>query len=75
MRRLRWRCRRGMRELDMLLLRYVDSSYGQAVAAEQNAFRYLLTLPDPDILALLTGKAKADDIDLNHVVQSLLNAR
>lgn len=72
MARLRWRCRRGMRELDMLLLNYVDSRYSLAEATEQSAFRRLLTTPDPDILALLTGKAETDDDDLRRVIQRLL---
>ena len=72
MRRLRWRCRRGMRELDMLLLGYVDSRYEDARSREQKAFKHLLTLPDPDILALLTGRAQAEDGDLRDVVQCLL---
>jgi antitoxin CptB len=72
MSRLRWRCRRGMRELDMLLLAYVDQYYQKADANEQQAFRQLLTTPDPDILALLTGKAVTDDELLQHVIERLL---
>jgi len=70
--RLRWRCRRGMRELDMLLLGYVDRYYSAAGAAEQTAFRRLLTLPDPEILSLLTGATVADDEVLAAVIQQLL---
>ena len=70
--RLRWRCRRGMRELDMLLLKYLDSCYVDAEPAEQRAFRRLLTTPDPDILALLTGRASADDEYLSYVIKRLL---
>jgi len=70
--RLRWRCRRGMRELDMLLLNYVESHYPAAPAAEQTAFCQLLTMPDPDILALLTGRMLADDEHLQHVIERLL---
>jgi len=69
---LRWRCRRGMRELDMLLLGYVDSRYLQAAPEEQSAFRKLLTIPDPDILALLTGRTVADDDHLRDVIERLL---
>ena len=72
MRRLRWRCRRGMRELDMLLLNYAEQRFSAAEAAEQKAFRTLLSLPDPDILALLTGKLEAEDDHLDAVVQCLL---
>jgi antitoxin CptB len=72
MRQLRWRCRRGMRELDMLLLNYAERRFSAAGAAEQRAFRTLLSLPDPDILALLTGKLAAEDDQLDAVVQCLL---
>ena len=72
MSRLRWRCRRGMKELDLLLLNYIDSSYVSADTADQQAFRRLLSLPDPDILALLTGRATADDTHLANVVERLL---
>ena len=40
--RLRWRCRRGIRELDVLLTAYVDTRYAQAGAADQEGFRSLL---------------------------------
>ena len=70
--RLRWRCRRGMRELDMLLLGYVENHYLHAQPVEQQAFRRLLTTPDPDILALLTGRALADDEHLAYVIKRLL---
>lgn len=72
MARLRWRCRRGMRELDMLLLEYVDSVYANAADEEQAAFRRLLTTPDPEILSLLTGRSVTDDEHLAHVIQRLL---
>ncbi len=51
MSQLRWRCRRGMRELDMLLLAYVEQVYPGAPEDERAAFRRLLTTPDPEILA------------------------
>ena len=72
MSRLRWRCRRGMRELDMLLLGYIENHYVNAVPAEQKAFRHLLTTPDPDILALLTGRLLTDDEHLSYVIKRLL---
>jgi antitoxin CptB len=44
--RLRWRCRRGMRELDVLLERCIDAGALDEPAA-QGAFERLLELPDP----------------------------
>jgi antitoxin CptB len=49
--RLRWRCRRGMRELDILLSRYVNERFRAATAAEQAAFRRLLEVPDGELHA------------------------
>ena len=72
MSRLRWRCRRGMRELDMLLPAYVESHYSTASLADRGAFQQLLTMPDPDILALLTGRMVADDEPLRNVIERLL---
>ncbi len=71
MSRLRWRCRRGMRELDMLLLEYVDNVYPQADEIEQAAFRRLLTTPDPEILALLTGQSSTHDEHLAQIIERL----
>ena len=62
-----------MRELDMLLLDYLDRHYGDADATEHGAFQKLLTVPDPEILALLTGRAEADDEALRDVIERLLN--
>jgi antitoxin CptB len=52
--KLRWRCRRGMKELDVLLARYVDERFCSASNAEQEAFRRLLETPGPGALRLAT---------------------
>ena len=70
--RLRWRCRRGMRELDALLMRCLDADYSGMSADEQAAFRDLLTLPDPDILGLLTARIPSEDPATSRVVSRLL---
>ncbi|HNR23138.1 MAG TPA: succinate dehydrogenase assembly factor 2 [Steroidobacteraceae bacterium] len=53
--RLRWRCRRGMKELDLLLERYLADDFPGASSAEQAAFADLLELPDPQLAAYLIG--------------------
>ena len=53
---LLWQCRRGMRELDLLLTRYLEQDYDRADAAEKAAFRRLLTLPDPELVGYLLQK-------------------
>ena len=47
--RLRWLCRRGMKELDIVLLRYLDRRYEVAPPPERAAFRQLLSHEDPEI--------------------------
>jgi antitoxin CptB len=56
--RLRWRCRRGMKELDLLLTRYMDERYGAAPPEEQEAFRGLLATQDPEIYAYCLGSQR-----------------
>jgi antitoxin CptB len=58
--RLRWRCRRGMRELDELLLRYVERRLPGADRCELDAFACLLELPDPELYRFLAGPPTPD---------------
>ena len=53
--RLRWQCRRGTKELDLLLQRYLDSGYLLADDEEKALFVELLKLEDDDLLAVLMG--------------------
>jgi antitoxin CptB len=60
-RRLEWRCRRGMKELDLLLLRYLRGGHARASSDERAAFVEFLELPDPDIARyLLAGDVPND---------------
>ena len=52
---LRWRCRRGMKELDILLERYVDVRWPSAPAQERTAFEALLEVQDPLIYDYCLG--------------------
>jgi antitoxin CptB len=53
--KLRWRCRRGMKELDVLLERYLDQRFGSASAPEHEAFRLLLETQDTLLYAYCLG--------------------
>ena len=70
-RRLRWRCRRGMRELDALLMRYLEEHYLSAPLSAQQAFEDLLSLPDPEILGLLMARSHSDDPAVDAVVDMI----
>ncbi len=58
-----WRCRRGMKELDLILERYARGEYPTATPQRRRAFERLLDLPDPLLLDLLiaSGRAAAPD--------------
>ena len=56
--RLLWRCRRGTKELDVLLERFVQRHYVSASAEQRRAFEHLLSLPDPDLADYLFGYAE-----------------
>lgn len=53
--RLRWRCRRGMLELDLILLRFLEADYPGLPAAEQKAFEALLEWQDDALLAAISA--------------------
>lgn len=69
--RLRWRCRRGMRELDVVLGRYLEQDYPQASPAERRAFETLLDQQDPQLLAYLMGREDPSDPDQLNVIARL----
>jgi antitoxin CptB len=70
--RLRWQCRRGMRELDQLLSRYLDEAYAGSDAAEKAAFRDLLTLPDPELAGYFLGRQRPEDPAIAAIVERIL---
>jgi antitoxin CptB len=74
MSRLRWQCRRGMRELDVVFQRYLEQRYPHAPLAEQRAFEALLELQDPQLLNFLVGREIPADPELVNVVARLANA-
>lgn len=69
---LRWRCRRGMKELDVLLNRYLDEQYPAASSARQASFRELLELQDPAIYAYCMGREPAPSAELAALVDALI---
>lgn len=51
--RLRWGCRRGMKELEVVLEYYLEQGYPCADQTEQSAFARLLQVSDPELAAWL----------------------
>jgi len=58
--RLRWRCRRGLLELDLILGTFLEQQYPHLPADEQATFERLLTLPDETLFGYVQGHNSAD---------------
>ena len=71
MSRLRWRCRRGTKELDIVMNRYLQERYETASTEEQASFNALLDIEDPIIFDWLMDKTQAEDENLQELVEIL----
>jgi len=69
--RIRWMCRRGMKELDVAMTRYLDSRYATADETEKQGFITLLEMSDPELYALLLGKQTISNQDAEKVARSI----
>jgi antitoxin CptB len=72
--RVRWRCRRGMLELDIVLQRFVDRSYAQLDDAEKHAFDVLLDMPDTELWDMIAGKRQSEAAEQQAVLEQLRQA-
>jgi antitoxin CptB len=71
-RRLLWRCRRGMKELDVLLERFARGILPTASAEQRSAFARFLELPDPVLVDYLLGQAVPPEPELAAVVRHII---
>jgi antitoxin CptB len=71
MSRLRWQCRRGMRELDVMLTRYLDRVWDGASPAEHDAFVQLVSLQDPELFGYLVGRTTPVEEDQRAVIATI----
>lgn len=69
--RLRWRCRRGMLELDLLLLAFLERDYPVLSLPEKQAFERLLQVPDTTLLGYLQGRQNPPEKELMEIVTKI----
>lgn len=69
--RLRWRARRGTRELDNLIGWWLDRRLAQADAGQRQAFDALLDVQDPDLWDWLMGHAQAPRKDWQEIIDDI----
>ena len=59
--RLRWRCRRGMRELDGVLEGFLEREFDSLTSDEKSMFADILELTDPEVYAYLAQRRLPED--------------
>ncbi|MDO9312547.1 MAG: succinate dehydrogenase assembly factor 2 [Nitrosomonas sp.] len=69
--RARWRCRRGLLELDIVLQRFMDQYYTQLDESGLEQFERLLALPDNDLWDLITARQINTDDQWQQVLELL----
>ena len=70
-RKLKWRCRRGMRELDQLLERWLDTQWRQSNADDRATFLRLLDSEDDRLWRWFLGHESAPDPELQALVERI----
>ena len=74
MHRLRWRCRRGLLELDILLGAFLEASYATSSDEEKQAFEALLRHPDPELWQYCLGEKSHPDPVIANVIAKIRHA-
>lgn len=69
--RARWRCRRGLLELDIILQRFMDWHYAELDERGLAQFEHLLDLPDNDLWELITNRQITTDENVQQVLTLL----
>jgi antitoxin CptB len=69
--RLRWRCRRGLLELDLILLDFLEHRFQTLSPPEQEAFTQLLSTPDNTLLAYIQGVQNPAEKELMQIITKI----
>ncbi len=71
-RRVYWHSRRGMLELDLMLVPFVEQQYSGLSEADQQAYRALLECEDTDIYAWMMQRGEPEEVSLRPIVQRIV---
>ena len=69
--RLRWRVRRGTRELDAMLGGWLDECFARASEAQQRAFDELLDVQDPQLWDWVIGHTRPGRADWQAIIADI----
>ena len=71
LRRLQWRCRRGLLENDLILARFLEARGERLEEGEEAQLARLLDLADDELWGLLSGRIEPADATLRPLVSAL----
>ncbi|HVY65022.1 MAG TPA: succinate dehydrogenase assembly factor 2 [Gammaproteobacteria bacterium] len=69
--KLKWRCRRGMRELDAVLTAFLEAEGPRFADADIGCFEGILELPDPTLHAYLLGRSVPADASAAALIERI----
>ena len=73
--RLRWQCRRGCLELDLILQGYLEAEYTGAHDEEKKRFLELLQWEDGELLEVLLGGKKPNTMGFDDLIGKIRRIR
>jgi antitoxin CptB len=72
-RRLTWQSRRGMLELDMLFVPFMERAFSELSDLDKDIFVRLLACEDQDLFVWLMRRGKSEDQQLQSMVELILS--
>ena len=70
--KIRWRCRRGTKELDHLLLSYFEDHYQDANESEKTSFEAMLSLQDNVLIAMFADPQNIQDKKIQQIIIQII---
>lgn len=69
--RVRWRCRRGLLELDIVLRRFVEAHYANLSSTERQIFEEFLDMPDNPLWDMISCRNEAGSAEQNALLEKI----
>ena len=69
--RVRWRSRRGLLELDIVLGRFIETYYAQLDESERQAFEEMLDMPDNPLWDMIAGRQDATQAEQQVLLEKI----
>jgi antitoxin CptB len=70
--RIKWACRRGMLELDVVIMPFFEERFDSLNESEQKDFVSLLTCDDPDLFTWIMGQARSENLAHASIVDKIV---